>query len=139
MLRAALPPSTIAGALAVVGVGLWRGSGAWAGALLGLAVALAVFVSGMVLMSRLVRSASPLAFFAVAMSVYFAQVIALLLFLIVFLDAAWLDGLAFGVTAGVVVVVWQVAAIRAMRHIPVYDPQPEPGDEGTDGPGEGPR
>ena len=45
---------------------------------LGWAVALLFFASGMFLMSRLVRSASPHAFFAVAMTVYLGQVTGLL-------------------------------------------------------------
>ncbi len=84
MLRGALVPSSIAGALAVVVVVVWRGGDALAGGLLGLVVAVAFFASGMFLLSRLVRDASPHAFFAVAMTVYLGQVIGLLLVIIAF-------------------------------------------------------
>ena len=46
------------------------------------------FASGMFLLSRLVRSASPHAFFAVAMAVYLGQVIVLLLVITAFKDPA---------------------------------------------------
>ena len=124
MLRGALLPSLVAGAIAVGGTVVWRGTDALAGALIGLAVSIGFFASGMSLLSRLVRSASPHAFFAVAMAVYLGQVIVLLLVIIAFKDADWVDGRALGVVALVVTIVWQLAAMRALRHarIPVYDP-----------------
>ena len=129
MLRGALLPSLVAGLLAVVGVVLWRGGDALAGALIGLVVAVGFFAPGMFLLSRLVRSASPHAFFAVAMAVYLGQVIALLLVILVFRDAPWVDGPALGVVALVVTLVWQAFAMRALRRarIPVYDAPTRPG------------
>ena len=59
MLRGALLPSVVAGLVAVVGVVLWRGTDALAGALIGLVVSIGFFAPGMFLLSRLVRSASP--------------------------------------------------------------------------------
>jgi ATP synthase protein I len=43
-----------------------------------------------------------------------------------FKDAAWVDGVALGVVALVVTIVWQVAAMVALRRarIPVYDEPP---------------
>lgn len=123
MLRGALLPSLVAGLLAVVGVVLWRGGDALAGALIGLVVSIGFFASGMFLLSRLVRDASPHAFFAVAMTVYLGQVIALLLVIMAFKDADWVDGMALGVVALVVTLVWQVFAMVALRRarVPVYD------------------
>ena len=69
----------------------------------------------MFLLSRLVRTANPQAFFAVAMAVYLGQVIALLLVIMVFKDADWVDGPALGVVAFVVTIVWQVFAMVALR------------------------
>jgi len=83
------------------------------------------------MLSRLVRSASPHAFLAVAMAVYLGQVIALLLFIIVFRGADWVDGFALGVTALVVTLAWQLFAMRALRRapLPVYDePEAGPGE-----------
>lgn len=123
MLRGALLPSALAGGLAGVVLVVVRGSGAAAGAALGLIVSLAFFASGMVLMSRLVRSSSPHAFLAVAMTVYLGQVLLLLLFLIAFKDAEWVDGRALGLVALVVTLAWQAFAMIALRkaRIPVYD------------------
>ncbi len=123
MLRGALVPSLAAGVLAVVVLVALRGVDALAGGVLGLAVSVLFYASGMFMLSRLVRSASPHAFFAVAMTVYFAQVIALLLFIMVFRGAQWVDGFALGVTALVVTIAWQLFSMRALRraHLPVYD------------------
>lgn len=123
MLRGALVPSTVAGMLTVVVLVVVRGTEALAGGLLGLVVSVLFFASGMFLLSRLVRSASPHAFFAVAMAVYFGQVIALLVVIIVFRGLDWVDGVAVGLTALVVTLAWQAFAIRALRRsrMPVYD------------------
>ena len=123
MLRGALLPSVLAGLLTVVVLVAVRGGDALAGALIGLAVSIGFFASGMFLLSRLVRDASPHAFFAVAMAVYFGQVIVLLLVIIAFKDADWVDGVALGLVALVVTLVWQVFAMIALRRarIPVYD------------------
>lgn len=131
MLRGALLPSLVAGLVAVVVVVVWRGTDALAGALIGLVVSIGFFASGMFLLSRLVRSANPQAFFAVAMSVYLGQVIALLLVIMAFKDATWVDGVALGVVALVVTIVWQGAAMLALRRarVLVYDePRPDPDD-----------
>ena len=123
MLRGALVPSTVAGLLTVGVLVVVRGGGALAGGLIGLVVAVGFFASGMFLLSRLVRTANPGAFFAVAMAVYLGQVIALLLVIIAFKDAGWVDGPALGVVAFVVTIVWQVFAMVALRRarVPVYD------------------
>jgi ATP synthase protein I len=130
MLRGALVPSLAAGAVTVVVLTVVRGSEALAGGVLGLVVSVLFYASGMFMLSRLVRSTSPHAFFAVAMAVYLAQVIALLLFIIVFRGAEWVDGFALGVTALVVTLAWQLFAMRALRRapMPVYD-DPAPGSE----------
>ena len=130
MLRGALVPSLAAGAVTVVVLTVARGSEALAGGVLGLVVSVLFYASGMFMLSRLVRSTSPHAFFAVAMAVYLAQVIALLLFIMVFRGAEWVDGFALGVTALVVTLAWQLFAMRALRRapMPVYD-DPAPGSQ----------
>ncbi len=130
MLRGALVPSVLAGLLAAVVLVGVRGVDALAGALIGLVVSVAFFASGMFLLSRLVRSASPHAFVAVALAVYLGQVLVLLLVIIAFKDADWVDGVALGLVALVVTVAWQVFAMLALRRarIPVYDaPSDRPG------------
>jgi len=132
MLRGALLPSVLAGLLTVVVLVAVRGVDALAGALIGLVVAVGFFASGMFLLSRLVRSASPQAFFAVAMAVYLGQVIVLLLVILAFKEADWVDGVALGLVALVVTLVWQVFAMIALRRarILVYD---EPAETSGDG------
>ena len=78
-------------------------------------MSVAFFASGMFLLSRLVRSASPHAFFAVALAVYLGQVLVLLLVIIAFKDADWVDGVALGPVALVVTLAWQVFAMLALR------------------------
>ncbi|GAA4400575.1 hypothetical protein GCM10023168_09470 [Fodinibacter luteus] len=137
MLRGALLPSVVAGLVAVVAVVLVRGGDALAGAVIGLVVAVGFFASGMFLLSRLVRDASPHAFFAVAMAVYLGQVLGLLFVIIAFKDAGWVDGPALGIVALVVTLVWQVFAMRALRRarVPVYDrPADDPASRGSEGP-----
>lgn len=131
LLRQSLPPAAAAGVASVLAVGLLQG---WVPALsagLGVVVALAFFGSGLVLMSRLVRSADPLLFMAVGMSVYFAQVLGLLVVLIVARNTDGLDLRAAGIAMFVTVLAWQAAQIRAWRRarIPVYD-----ADAGQDAP-----
>ncbi len=127
MLRAALGPSSVVGIVTAAVVTLVRGSGALPGAGLGLVVAVAFYASGMLLLSRLVRDANPYAFLAVGMAIYLGQVLALVLFMMAFGGASWVDGKALGIVAGVVTLAWQVFAFRALRtgRLPVYD-EPAP-------------
>lgn len=131
MLRGALLPASIAGALAVLVLAVARGTDSVAGSVLGLLVSLAFYASGMFLLSRLVRSASPHAFLAVAMAVYLGQLFALLVFFIVFRNAPWVDGTALAVTALVVTLAWQAFAYRALRtaRLPIYDEPAETAEE----------
>lgn len=132
MLRGALVPASVAGALTVVVLAVVRGLDSVPGSLLGLAVSVGFYASGMFLLSRLVRSASPHAFLAVAMAVYLAQVLVLLVFFIIFRNASWVDGTALAVTALVVTLAWQAFAYRAMRtaRLPVYDEPAEDPEQG---------
>lgn len=127
MARGAMLPTLVVGVVAVLVVTVVRGSDALAGAALGFVVPVLFFASGFGLMSRLVRSSSPGAFAAVALSVYLGQVLLLLLFLMAFRNADWIDGTALGMVALVVTVVWQGFAMLALRkaRVFVYDPPSE--------------
>ena len=85
----------------------------------------------MFLLSKLVRSASPHAFVAVAMAVYLGQVFVLLLVIIAFKNADWVDGVALGLVALVVTMAWQVFAMIALRRARtlVYDEPSETPEE----------
>ncbi len=123
MLRGALAPSAVCGVLAVVVAAIGWGPNAAISAALGGLVALVFFATGMILLSRLVRSANPYAFLAVGMAVYLGQVLGLLIFMIVLRDKAWIDGPALGLAALAVTIVWQGFAMRAFRRarLPIYD------------------
>lgn len=132
MLRAALLPSALVGLLTVAIVVAFRGFGALPAAAFGWVVAIAFFAFGMLVLSKLVREANLHLFFAIALTVYLAQVIGLLLVILVVKDASWVDRKAMAIVVGVVTVTWQVFAIRALRtaRIPVYDvtlPRPPEG------------
>lgn len=131
ILRAAVLPSAIAGLVGVVAITLWRGWGSVPSSLLGLLVGLGFFVSGMALLTKLVRDRNPITFMAVAMAIYLGQVIALLLFMLAFLDAAWLDGQAFGFAVLIVTIAWQIFLFRAWRRarVLVYDEVHQGGDD----------
>lgn len=126
VLRGALAPSALVGVLAAVAVLLWRGLGSLPAVLVGLAVGLGFFASGLGLLSRLVRDRSPITFMAVAMTIYLGQVLALLVFLIAFHEAAWLDGTAFGAVVLAITIAWQFFLVRAWRRArwSVYDEPP---------------
>ena len=68
------------------------------------------------------------------MAVYLGQVFVLLLVIIAFKNADWVDGVALGLVALVVTMAWQVFAMIALRRArtPVYDEPSRParGDAG---------
>ena len=59
-------------------LGLARGLDGGLSALVGVAIAIAFFASGLLLMDKLVRDRDPMLFMAVGMAIYFAQVLLLL-------------------------------------------------------------
>jgi hypothetical protein len=131
-LRSSVWPSVVAGGVAAILLGLTRGVDGAASGLVGVAIAIAFFASGLLLMDRLVRGRDPMLFMAVGMTVYLAQVLVLLGVLVVARRVDALDSRAAGIAMLVTVVVWQVAQMRAWRRarVPVYD-QPQPGEEGS--------
>lgn len=130
-LRGSLVPALVAGAAAAVVLGLVRGIDGGVSALVGVAIAIAFFTSGLLLMDKLVRDRNPLLFMAVGMSVYLAQVLVLLGVLVLARRVDSLDSRAAGIAMLVTVVVWQVAQMRAWRQarVPVYDTPAEPRNE----------
>jgi ATP synthase protein I len=122
-LRGSLVPALAAGVLSSVVLGLMRGVDGGLSALVGVAIAIAFFASGLLLMDKLVRDRNPMLFMAVGMSVYLAQVLVLLGVLVLARRVDALDSRAAGIAMLVTVVVWQVAQMRAWRNarVPVYD------------------
>ena len=130
-LRGSVIPALGAGVLASVVLALFRGLDGGVSALVGVAIAIGFFASGLLLMEKLVKDRNPMLFMAVGMSVYFAQVLVLLGVLVVARRVEALDSFAAGVSMLVTVLVWQVAPRVAWRRarVPVYDAQQLPGEE----------
>lgn len=123
MTRTAFIPTLLVGPPALVVAVATGGSRAALGSLLGYAVTIGFFLLGMLVMMRMTGDTPPLLFMATALAVFFGQLIFLLVVILVLQDASWLDGMAFGLTALAVALVWQVSQIvgylRTRR--PVYD------------------
>lgn len=132
-LRASVIPSLGAGVLASGILGFFRGLDGAVSGLVGVAIAIGFFTSGLLLMEKLVKDRNPMLFLAVGMAVYFAQVMVLLGVLVVSRRVDALDSFAAGVAMLVSVLVWQVAQMVAWRRarVPVYDPQPLPRADGS--------
>ena len=128
-LRGSLVPALVVGALTALVLGLFRGLDGAVSALVGVAIAIGFFASGLLIMDKVVKDKNPMLFMAVGMSVYFAQVLVLLGVLVVARRVESLDSRAAGIAMGVSVIVWQVAQMRAWRNarVPVYD-EPSPAD-----------
>ena len=90
---------------------LARGLAGGVSALVGVAIAVVFFASGLLLMDKLVRDRDPMLFMAVGMAIYFAQVLLLLGVLVVAGRVESLDSWAAGVAMLVAVLAWQVAQI----------------------------
>lgn len=129
-------PTLVAGAIATIVLGLTRGLAGGVSALVGVAIAVVFFGSGLLLMDKLVRDRDPMLFMAVGMAIYFAQVLLLLGVLLVAGRVESLDSWAAGVAMLVAVIAWQVGQVRAWRRarVPVYD---APSETPSSGVGEG--
>ena len=138
-LRGAMVPTLAAGAAATVVLALTRGIAGGVSALVGVAIAVVFFGSGLLLMDKLVRDRDPMLFMAVGMAIYFAQVLMLLGILVIAGRIESLDSWAAGVAMLVAVLAWQVGQVRAWRRarVPVYDqPVETPSSGGSEGPAE---
>jgi ATP synthase protein I len=136
MLRGAMVPTLVGGALTILVLGVLRGLDGALAALLGVVIAVIFFGVGLKIMIRVV-DANPISVFAGAMAVYLGQLIFLAVIIIAMRDATWLDGLACGIAIFVSTMVWQVFQGRAylrMRQT-VYDepPPPQEPSAGADG------
>lgn len=134
VLRRALLPAAAAGVVTSLVLIPFRGVAGLLAALVGVAIGLAFFASGLFVVGRFVRDNSqPALFMAVGMAVYFAQVMLLLGVLVVARRFDGFDSVAAGIALLVTVLVWQAAQMYAWRHarVPVYDEAPAAG-HGTD-------
>jgi ATP synthase protein I len=128
MLRASVIPMLATGPVIVLVFWITREAKGGLAALLGAAIAMAFFASGLYVMGR-VTNANPLSVLAGALAVYLGQVIALGVVIVSLSGADWLDRKAFGLSILVVALVWQLCQVVAFMRLrkPVYDePAGEP-------------
>jgi len=122
MLRGAVIPTAATAPVIVLGFWVTRHTRGGLAALLGVAIAVVFFASGLYVMKR-VTNANPLSVLAGALAVYLGQVIFLGLVIVALSGADWLDGTAFGLSILAVALIWQLSQIRAFVRLrkPVYD------------------
>jgi ATP synthase protein I len=134
MLRGALVPTLVASVLVVLALWVFRGTDAALAALLAVAVTVGFFAAGLYVMKR-VTNDNPLSLLAGALAVYLGQVIFLGVIILGLSGASWLDGMAFGLAALAVTIVWQVFQIVAFVRLrkSVYDVPPASGDASAAG------
>jgi len=136
MLHAAVTPMAATVPVIVAVFWITRQTRGGLAALLGVAIAVVFFASGLYVMGR-VTNANPLSVLAGALAVYLGQVIFLGVVILTFSGAHWLDGTAFGLSILAVALIWQVCQVVAFMRLrqPVYDEQnAEPADESADEP-----
>lgn len=122
MLRASLLVCLPVAVLTTVAFWVFRGGHAGLSALLAGTLITVFFAGSMALLGRLVK-VNPLFLFAGAISIYFTQVAILAVAFFLLGGQAWMDGLAFAVTAAVVILIWQVCQIVVVVRLrqPLYD------------------
>jgi ATP synthase protein I len=133
MLRATVLPMVATTPVVVAVFWITRGTSGGLAAMLGVAIAVVFFASGLYVMGR-VTNANPISVLAGALAVYLGQVIFLGVVILAFSGADWLDGKAFGLSVLAVALIWQVCQVVAFMRLrqPVYDEHAEPADEPSD-------
>lgn len=131
MLRATVRPMAATVPLIVAALWVTRGTAGGLAALLGVAIAVFFFASGLYVMGR-VANANPISVLAGALAVYLGQVIFLGVVIFSLSGARWLDGKALGLSVLAVALIWQVCQVVAFMRLrqPVYD---EPADQSARG------
>jgi ATP synthase protein I len=125
LLRGALPPALVAGAVATIGAGVLVGGRGVTGGLLGLVVVVLFSGTGLLAM-RAVQSQDPMIVMTVAMGSYALRIVlfGVAIMLLGALDTdGWLNRMAFVVSVLLSVAAWIAGEIRAYTklRIPVYD------------------
>ena len=132
MLRATVIPMVATAPVIVAVFWLTRATRGGLAALLGVAIAVIFFASGLYVMGK-VTNANPLSVLAGALAVYLGQIIFLGVVILTFSGAHWLDGAAFGLSILAVALIWQGSQVVAFMRLrqPVYD---QPADKPVDQP-----
>lgn len=127
MLRGPLVPTAAVAVAAAVVATLVSGASGLAGSVLASVVTVAFFATSLLVMSRTARAA-PHNVMAVALLTYVTKVGLLGLLLVLLIDATWLSGTAFALTALACVAVWLPFEIRAYSRARLFVVEPRPQD-----------
>ncbi len=128
LLRGAVRPTLIVGAIAIVLFSILKGLSGFYGALLAQFIVAIYFVIH-ILVSRLTRNLDPISTMAMALLSYFAKLFFLGLFLWAlanFTDRQTIDRLSFGVAACALTVAWLGGEIASYLKLKTHLPLPTP-------------
>ncbi|MBU7596376.1 hypothetical protein JGS22_001655 [Streptomyces sp. P38-E01] len=135
ILRGAAIPAAAVGLVAVVVAGFVAGGKGALGAALGAVVGIAFFAAGLHGL-RVVGQRWPELLMSAGMLVYVTQVAVLLILLLVFRDATFMNGRAFGLAALACAVVWPIGQAWMQSRVKTLYVQPSSEDKPSE---EGPR
>lgn len=113
MLDGALRPTLLCVPFVVGALWVFRHNTGGIAAALGALVTVGFFWAGLAVMTRLVGDSNPVTLLAAALAVYFGQVLLLGGVILGLSGASWLDGVAFGLAALAMTLLWQVFQVRA--------------------------
>jgi len=128
LLRGAVRPTLIVGAIAIALSSVFRGLSGFYGALLAQFIVAIYFVIH-ILVSRLTRNLDPISTMAMALLSYFAKLFFLGLFLRAlanFTDRQTIDRLSFGVAACALTIAWLGGEIASYLKLKTHLPLPAP-------------
>lgn len=126
LLRGALIPTLVVGAIAIVPSTIFQGRSGFFGALLAQLIVAIYFVVHIVI-SRLSRNLDPISIMALALFSYFAKLFFLGLFLWAlakFTDRSAIDRTSFGATAITLTAAWLGGEIRSFLRLKTHLPLP---------------
>ena len=126
LLRGALKPTLLVGAIAILAFTIIRGVAGFYGALLAQFI-VAIYFIVHILVSRLTRNLDPISTMAMALFSYFAKLFFLGLFLWAlanYTDRAVIDRLSFGVAACALTIAWLGGEIASYLKLKTHLPLP---------------
>lgn len=127
ILRAALIPTVVVGALAVVVAGFVGGGKAALGAAIGVLVVVVFFTVGLVVVGRASRVSAYAAMNA-AILTYLVKIGVLFAFIVAFKDTTLFDTKAFGLTIVVCTLVWTGFEVRGFTRLQILYVDPKDAD-----------
>jgi hypothetical protein len=134
LLRGALAPTLIVGAISIAIFSIFRGLSGFYGALLAQFIVAIYFVVH-ILVSRLTRNLDPISTMAMAMTSYFAKLTFLGLFLWAlgeYTDREVIDRMSFGISACAITMAWLGGEVTSYLKLKTHLPLPPKANRGSD-------